>query len=70
MIPSFNENDKKYNAIVVVGYNRIRSISRLLNSLNKALYNSQVPLIISIDKSDCFELYKFVEEFSWSHGNK
>lgn len=70
MIPSFNENDKNLNAIVVVGYNRINSISRLLNSLKKALYSSQVPLIISIDKSDCIELYKFVKDFSWEYGNK
>lgn len=70
MIPSFNEYDKKFDAIVVVGYNRINSISRLLNSLKKALYNSQVPLIISIDNSNCLELYKFVRDFSWPHGNK
>lgn len=46
-----------HNAIVVVGYNRIVSIKRLLKSLQEAYYASiAVPLVVSIDKSDCTEL--------------
>ena len=60
-----------HNAIVVVGYNRIVSIKRLLKSLQEAYYASiAVPLVVSIDKSDCTELYDFVENFEWTHGNK
>lgn len=58
-------------AIVVVGYNRLNSIKRLLESLNDAVYNvSNVPLIISIDCSNNEELYNFVENYKWTHGDK
>lgn len=69
--------DNKYNsdsehiAIVCVGYNRVHSMSRLLNSLAAAQYpKHQIPLIISIDKSDCIELYSLVENFEWLYGPK
>ena len=62
--------DSARNAIVVVGYNRIVSITRLLHSLAVALYDEQVPLVISIDKSGNEELYAYVNAFSWEHGNK
>lgn len=58
-------------AIVVVGYNRIISISRLLNSLLNAQYNNRiVPLVISIDCSDDIQLYQYVNSFSWPYGPK
>lgn len=58
-------------AIVVVGYNRIRPLQRLLESLERATYYSNdVPLVISIDASGMQELYNYVEEFQWSHGPK
>lgn len=58
-------------AIVVVGYNRVHSIRRLLNSLLSAEYPSQdVPLVISIDCSGDTELYDYVKIFEWPYGNK
>ena len=58
-------------AIVVVGYNRIEPIQRLLNSLTRAEYhNLNVPLIISIDCSGNEELYRLAEDFRWCHGEK
>lgn len=58
-------------AIVVIGYNRLNTTSKLLDSLNNAEYNTKdVPLIISIDKSGNEELYEYVRSFSWKHGDK
>lgn len=57
-------------AIIVVGYNRLHSISRLLNSLIDADYppTSDIPLVISIDASGDTELYNYVKAFNWPHG--
>lgn len=58
-------------AIVAVGYNRINSIKRLLDSLVSANYTEDdIPLVISIDCSGDEGLYKFVKEFCWPHGKK
>ena len=58
-------------AIVVVGYNRLSSIKRLLNSLIVAHYpEKQVPLVISIDCSGDEDLYQYVRDFKWIHGEK
>lgn len=58
-------------AIVVVAYNRIQSLKRLLNSLKKAEYlNHNVTLIISVDKSDNNNVYNFASEIEWPHGEK
>lgn len=58
-------------AIVVVGYNRLDSIKRLLYSLLKAKYPSKdIPLCISIDASGCIELNDYVNAFEWPHGEK
>lgn len=66
----FSGNKDKV-AIVCVGYNRIKSLSRLLNSLLCAEYpNSDIPLVISIDCSGDQELYNYVREFKWPYGNK
>lgn len=66
-----NTFNKDKVAIVVVGYNRIKSISRLLNSLLVAKYpNDDVPLVISIDCSGDLELYSYVQEFEWPFGDK
>lgn len=66
--------DNKYEekiAIVVVGYNRIKSIRRLLDSLLNAKYpNNSVPLVISIDCSGDKELYHYVNDFIWPFGDK
>lgn len=63
------ENKNKL-AIVVVGYNRIDSIKRILKSLDNAVYPCDVPLVISIDASGCQPLYDYVESFKWDHGEK
>ena len=58
-------------AIVVVGYNRLKSITRLLDSLAQAKYPlGGVPLVISIDCSGDDKLYQFVREFQWPYGDK
>ena len=63
--------DKNRIAIVVVGYNRLREIKRLLGSLQDAIYETnEVPLVISIDASGKTELYDYVRSFEWKHGNK
>lgn len=57
-------------AIVVVAYNRIDSISRLLKSLEKANYFEEVPLIISIDKSNTTIVEDYAKEYEWKYGSK
>ena len=64
-------NNRQKIAIVVVGYNRLHSIKRLLSSLEKAIYPSKdIPLVISIDNSGDSDLYKFVESYNWTNGDK
>lgn len=58
-------------AIVVVGYNKLRGLTRLLNSLNEAYYEiDNVPLVISIDASGNEEVYNCARYFEWKHGEK
>lgn len=59
-------------AIVVVAYNRERSLARLLESLAKAHYpNSEIQLIISIDYSlSNHQILEMADEFIWSFGKK
>lgn len=58
-------------AIVCVGYNRIKSMKRLLGSLLNAQYPSNdIPLVISIDCSGNEELYDFILDFKWPYGKK
>lgn len=57
--------------IVVVAYNRLDSLSRLLDSLRKARYpKADVELIISIDHGDNQDVVEYAEAFSWPHGKK
>lgn len=57
--------------IVVVAFNRPRSLSRLLESLSNARYLSEdIPLIISIDKGDNMDVLEIAKNFSWTHGEK
>lgn len=72
---SFIDIDKTENknkiAIVVVGYNRLDSIRRLLKSILSAEYpNKDIPLVISIDCSGNKKLYDYVENLKWPHGEK
>lgn len=74
MINHLNIDSEKNNtklAIVVVGYNRLSSIKRLLGSLENAYYTLQdIPLVISIDCSGDEELYKYVQNYLWPFGDK
>lgn len=59
-------------ALVVIAYNRIASLKRLLESLDSVYYDGEenVPLVISIDKSDTDKVERFADEFVWRHGEK
>jgi len=58
-------------AIVISAYNRTESLKRLFTSLSMAKYDyNDIPLIISIDKSDNQEVNKIAEGFEWSYGEK
>lgn len=58
-------------AIVVIAYKRVDALARLLDSLEKATYPSiNVPLIISIDKSDTNVVVDFANKYKWQHGTK
>lgn len=57
--------------IVVIAYNRPKSLLRLLTSLSKANYDSEeVELIISIDKGNNQEVLDIANEFIWKYGTK
>lgn len=57
-------------AIVVVAYNRVDSVNKLLNSLLNAYYSQPVTLIISIDKSETDAVERIGDEFEWPYGEK
>lgn len=59
-------------AIVVVAYNRPESLKRLLVSLSKALYKSDVTLIISIDfcALENSNVNAVANNFTWEFGDK
>lgn len=57
-------------AIVAVAYNRVDSLSRLLNSLDLAYYEEDVTLIISVDKSNTDIVERFADNYKWKHGEK
>ncbi|MCR5507647.1 MAG: glycosyltransferase [Lachnospiraceae bacterium] len=59
-------------AIVVVAYNRPESLRRLLDSLTNAYYPEgvDVPLIISVDKSDSSAVEDVAKDYVWEHGEK
>jgi len=58
--------------IVVVAYNRPRSLTRLLGSLSNARYpNKEIDLIISIDKAnDNQKVLGIANAYEWDHGIK
>ena len=59
--------------IVVVAYNRLDSLKRLLGSLQKAEYSTNVRIVLSIDgaidKSN-EDILKLCSDFAWSFGEK
>lgn len=59
-------------AIVVVTFNRLASLQRVLNSLSKAIYigYEDIPLILSIDGGAPGDVVKFVDAFIWKYGCK
>ena len=59
-------------ALVVIAYNRVGSLKRLLKSLEKGYYNGEenIPLIISVDKSNTDEVERFADEYVWDFGDK
>lgn len=58
-------------AIVAIGYNRPKSMERLLKSLSNAEYfGDRVTLIISIDKSGNDDVYDVADKFDWIYGEK
>lgn len=58
-------------AIVIVAYNREKSLKRLLESLRVAsYYDYNVTLIISVDKSKNPKVLSVAEEFEWENGEK
>lgn len=59
-------------AVVVVAYNRAKSLFRLLESLGNAIYpDNTIKLIISIDKGDNNQdVYQVANDFVWHHGEK
>ena len=59
-------------AIVINGYNRPKSVLRLLSSINKAYFPcGDIPLIFSFDKSDKEdELLEIAHSYDWKYGSK
>ncbi len=58
-------------AIVVIGYDRIRSLKRLLRSIGEARYpDREIPLVISLDAGGGPGVAEAAEEFSWKYGEK
>lgn len=57
--------------VIAVGYNRPKSLKRLLNALNQADYqNHKITLIISLDYAGHDEILTAAHEFIWEHGKK
>lgn len=55
--------------IIVIGYNRVSSISRLLNRLNACDYpHDRVPLIVSLDNCGKTDVFDYASAFVWQHG--
>lgn len=65
-------NHKIIPAIVVVAYNREKSLRRLLHSISKAIYpDEKITLIISIDYwKDDNPCYLAADQFQWKQGEK
>lgn len=72
MLTNINTQENKQRvAVIAVGYNRYKSLKRLLDSVESASYPvANVPLIISIDCSGDESVYELARSFKWSHGEK
>lgn len=62
----------KLPAIVVVAYNRPAALARILKTIAQAEYGhyQDIPLVISIDKSDRTDVSTVAHEFNWTYGSK
>lgn len=56
-------------AVIIVGYNRVDSLSRLYHSLLIAYYPERADLIISIDKSQTDIVENYADNLKWDYGN-
>ena len=57
--------------IVIVAFNRLDGLSRLLNSLKASDFlGDRVRLIISIDNSGLLDVFNFAESYFWPFGEK
>lgn len=56
--------------IVIIAYNREKSLNRLLNSLSKAIIPKDVRLVISIDNNNNNKVYELADSFHWPYGDK
>ena len=56
--------------VVIVAYERPAPLKRLLKSINNAVYEHPVKLIISIDYKKNNEVVELVNDFVWEHGSK
>lgn len=58
-------------AICIIAYNRLDSLKQLLTSIEKAEFKGEnIPLIISIDKSDTSVVEEYANNYDWKHGHK
>lgn len=56
-------------AIVIMAYNRINSLKRLISSILSAEYSGDgVDLIVSIDLSDTRDVIDYAKTINWKHG--
>lgn len=63
-------NDLK-SGILIIGYNRLDSIKRVLKSVKAAnYYGDKIDLIISIDYSGLNDVQDYVKSIEWEHGDK
>jgi len=58
-------------AIVIVGYNRLDSLKRVLSSVENADYDEdRVDLVIDLDNPGYNTLVEFANEYQWKYGEK
>lgn len=56
--------------VVVIGYNRVNSIKRLMTTLLHAIYPQNIDLIISIDNSGTDIVEEYAKGIEWPFGKK
>ncbi|GAB5539268.1 MAG: hypothetical protein Salg2KO_13710 [Salibacteraceae bacterium] len=57
--------------IIVIGFNRPDSLTRIFKSLDNAHYErSDIPLYISLDRSESSDCIEVARNFQWNHGIK